>query len=246
VRGWLVTVEGPDGAGKTTQAARLRDAFQAAGIPVVLVREPGGTPLGESVRELLLDREPGAAPITPRADALLFNAARAQLVTERIEPALRNGTTVICSRFADSTLAYQGAGMGLPLSDLRALERFATGGLTPDLTVLLDLPVELGLRRKAGEETRFEQAFDVAFHQRVREGFLALATADRGRFVTLDAGAGADEVFTALRAAVEQRLGVRLGSAVSPQASAAARVTGADDTSANANEPNDAAVRITP
>jgi dTMP kinase len=240
-----VTVEGPDGAGKTTQAMRLRDAFEAAGIPVALVREPGGTLLGESVRELLLDREPGAAPISPRADALLFNAARAQLVTERIEPALQNGTTVICSRFADSTLAYQGAGMGLPLADLHALERFATGGLTPDLTILLDLPVELGLRRKKGEETRFEQAFDVAFHRRVREGFLALARSDPGRFVTLDAGAGADEVFRALRDAVEQRLGVRLGSEAS-HVSAVARVTAANDTSANANEPNGAAVRITP
>jgi dTMP kinase len=197
---------------------------------------------------LLLDREPRAAPISPRADALLFNAARAQLVTERIEPALRAGTTVICSRFADSTLAYQGAGMDLPLADLRALERFATGGLTPDLTILLDLPVELGLRRKTGEETRFERAFDVAFHQRVREGFLALAAAEPRRFVTLDAGAGPDEVFGAVRDAVEQRLGVRLGSGASPSASAAAvgRVLPGDDISANANEPNGAAVRITP
>ncbi len=242
-----MTLEGPEGAGKTTQAARLLDAFAAAGLAAVLVREPGGTALGESIRSLLLDGEAGAAPITPRADALLFNAARAQLVAEQVAPALAAGTTVICSRFADSTLAYQGAGMGLPLDDLRALERFATGGLRPDLTLLLDLPVEVGLARKRGvEETRFESGFDVAFHQRVRDGFLALAAAEPARFVTLDARNSPDTVFDRLVDAVERRLHVSLGS--SGRASVPAgldREQASAAAGAGESEPNDAPARIT-
>lgn len=215
-RARFVTIEGPEGAGKTTQAARLRAAFEAAGLPVLLVREPGGTALGEAIRTLLLDDDSQAAPISPRADALLFNAARAQLVAEQIEPALRSGTTVLCSRFADSTLAYQGAGMGLPDDALRALEQFATGGLRPDLTILLDLPVALGLARKRGiEETRFESGFDEAFHERVRAGFLALAAAGPHRFVTIDAGETPDAVFEQIMAAVEGRLGRLVGPAIS-------------------------------
>jgi dTMP kinase len=207
-RGWFVTFEGPEGAGKTTQAERLLAAFRDAGRAVLSLREPGGTELGEEVRQLLLRIQPGGPPIVPRADALLFNAARAQLVAEQIEPALRAGTTVICSRFADSTLAYQGGGMGLPIDDLQALERFATGGLKPDLTLLLDLPVEIGLGRKRGqEETRFESSYDLAFHGRVRDQFLSLAAEEPARFVTLDARATPDSVFAAVRAAVERRLG---------------------------------------
>lgn len=228
-----MTLEGPEGAGKTTQAARLRDAFEAAGLPVGLVREPGGTSLGESIRSLLLAAEPDDAPISPRADALLFNAARAQLVELEVKPALAAGGTVICSRFADSTLAYQGAGMGLPLDDLRALERFATGGLRPDLTILLDLPVEVGLARKrGGEETRFESSFDVAFHRRVRDGFLGLAAAEPGRFVTLDAREAPDVVFGRLIAAVESRLAVRMGRSAGGSGSVR-------------SEPNGSPVRIT-
>ena len=243
-RGWFVTLEGPEGAGKTTQAARLLDAFEAAGLAVALVREPGGTALGEAIRSLLLDGEPGAAPITPRADALLFNAARAQLVAEQVAPALAAGTTVICSRFADSTLAYQGAGMGLPLDDLRALERFATGGLRPDLTLLLDLPVEVGLARKRGvEETRFESGFDVAFHQRVREGFLALAAAEPARFATLDARELPDTVFDRLVDTVERRLGVRLGWPGRGPVSAGLSLE--QTPAAGGSEPNHTAARIT-
>ena len=177
---------------------------------MLLVREPGGTVLGEAIRSLLLDvkGDAGEAPISPRTDALLFNAARAQLVAEQIEPALARGVTVICSRFADSTLAYQGFGMGLRLDDLRELERFATGGVAPDLTILIDLPVEVGLARKRGvEETRFEASFDVAFHRRVRDGFLALASAEPGRFVTIDGRLTFEEVAQAARDAIEARLG---------------------------------------
>ena len=133
-RGRFITVEGPDGGGKTTQAGRLADALRAAGADVLLTREPGGTRLGERVRSILLDNETGVhAPI---ADALLFNAARAQHVAEVILPALAAGRTVICARYADSTLAYQGYGGGLPLDQLRQIQAAATQGLQPDVTVL--------------------------------------------------------------------------------------------------------------
>ncbi len=125
----------------------------------------------------------------------MFNAARRQLVTEVIEPALAAGTTVVCARFADSTRAYQGYGEGLPLAELDRLEAIATGGLRPDRTILLDLPVEIGLARKAPvDQTRFETGFDLAFHQRVRSGFMKMAAADPARFVVIDAGADADDV----------------------------------------------------
>jgi dTMP kinase len=232
-RGRFVTFEGPEGAGKTTQADLLRAAVEATARDVLLVREPGGTQVGEVIRGMLLDVGAAGAPVSPRVDALLFNAARAQLVEERIRPALERGTTVICGRFADSTLAYQGYGMGLPLDDLRALERFATGGIRPDLTILLDLPVTVGLARKRGEErTRFETAFDVGFHDRVRQGFLALAAAEPERFVTLDATADPADVFGAICLAVTERLGLPVGP---------------DDSSASrpASEPNARHVRIT-
>ena len=183
-RGWLLTLEGPEGAGKTTQAERLWRRAASLGIDVVLTREPGGTAVGERVRELLLD--PGSTH-GPRADALLFNAARAELVDEVLRPALGRGALVVSTRFADSTLAYQGYGAGLPLGDLLALQRFATAGLVPDLTILLDLPAEAGLARKDAERTRFESAFGIDFHRRVREGFRALAAADPERFAIVDA-----------------------------------------------------------
>jgi dTMP kinase len=185
--GVFLTIEGPEGAGKTTQAARLRDALAADRTEVVLTREPGGTALGERIRDVLLAVAEGS-PHDSRADALLFNAARAQLVAEVIRPALERGAVVISTRFADSTLAYQGYGAGLPIGDLRAIEAIATGGLRPDRTILLDVPVETGLGRKGGEElTRFETAFDVDFHRRVRDGFLALAALDPARFVVIEA-----------------------------------------------------------
>ncbi len=189
--GWLLTIEGPEGAGKTTQAERLRGAGRQAGLSVVLTREPGGTPMGERIRELLLARDAGH---DPRADALLFNAARAQLVADVIRPALARGELVICTRFADSTLAYQGYGAGVPLADLRALETLATGGLRPDRTILLDLPTEVGLARKGAEQTRFETDFPAEFHRRVRDGFLELAAAEPDRVTVVDAGRAPDEV----------------------------------------------------
>ena len=185
-RGRFITFEGPEGSGKTTQAARLVPTLRERGIPVLSTREPGGTVLGERIREILL--APADQPVDPLADALLFNAARRQLVSEVIEPALAAGTTVICARFADSTRAYQGYGAGLPLGELERLEGIATGGLRPDRTILLDVPVEIGLARKApDDQTRFETGFDVAFHQRVRSGSCAMAAADPARFVVVDA-----------------------------------------------------------
>jgi dTMP kinase len=223
-RGRFITIEGPEGAGKTTQASRLEATLRARGLAVRGTREPGGTILGERIRELLL--APSPTPIDPLADALLFNAARRQLVEEVIEPALRGGTTVICARFADSTRAYQGYGGGLGLDELSRLEEIATGGLEPDLTLLLDVPVEIGLARKApGDRTRFETGFDVAFHRRVRNGFLEMAVAEPGRFVVVDATQPADAVAERIGRAVDHLL--------------------FDDPS-SAGEPNRPAVRIHP
>jgi dTMP kinase len=246
-RGRFITIEGPDGGGKTTQAERLRDHLIAVGQSVHLTREPGGTWLGERLREVLLARTgdesstdtpgtttasgtgpttpagtttasgttiaastataAGTAPATtrdPLTDAFLFNAARRQLVREVIRPALDSGMTVICARYADSTLAYQGYGAGVDLAQLRAMADIATDGLQPDLTIVLDLPVEVGLARKApGDVTRFEAEFDVDFHRRVRDGFLALAAAEPARFVVIDASAGVDDVARRVRETVD-------------------------------------------
>jgi dTMP kinase len=211
-RGWFITIEGPEGSGKTTHAARLEAHLREAGLAVVRTREPGGTFLGERIRDLLLDVDSGDRPVDPLADALLFNAARRQLVEEVIRPALAAGTTVICARFADSTLAYQGHGAGLSLDELRALERVATGGLRPDLTVLLDLTPEAGLRRKSPDDrTRFELAFDLEFHRRVRDGFLAIAAAEPDRFVVVDAGRGTGAVWEDVRRAADRLRGAVIG-----------------------------------
>jgi dTMP kinase len=208
IRGWFITIEGPEGAGKTTQAAALAKHLVDAGLDVHVTREPGGTWLGERLREVLLARTDSAAATDPLTDALLFNAARRQLVTEVIRPALDAGRTIVCARFADSTLAYQGFGGGVPLERLLALEATATDGLRPDLTILLDLPVEAGLARKApGDVTRFEAEFDLAFHSRVREGFLALAAAEPGRFAVVDASGPTAEVAAAGVAALDRLLG---------------------------------------
>jgi dTMP kinase len=214
-RGRFITIEGPEGAGKTVQAARLEATLRARGVAVRGTREPGGTGLGERIRELLL--APAASPIDPLADALLFNAARRQLVEEVVEPTLAAGTTVICARFADSTRAYQGHGGGMDLDVLATLEEIATGGLQPDLTLLLDLPVEIGLARKAPDDrTRFETGFDVAFHRRVRNGFLAMAVHEPGRFRVFDATATEDEVAERIARAVDHLFSDESGATGEP------------------------------
>lgn len=184
----FITFEGPEGGGKTTQIRLLAAVLTARGRDVVLTREPGGTSIGDAVRQILLD--PGNTAMTPRAETLLFNAARAQLVEEVIRPALAAGKIVLCDRFADSTLAYQGYGHGQALGALGQLVDYATGGLKPDYTILLDIePVE-GLRRKrtdGGEEWNRIEEHDLAFHQTVREGYLALARAEPARWRRIDA-----------------------------------------------------------
>jgi dTMP kinase len=206
-RGTFITIDGPDGGGKTTQAERLAAHLSDRGTPVHVTREPGGTWLGERIRELLLERTGSAAPTDPIADALLFNAARRQLVREVIRPALDAGTTVVCARFADSTLAYQGYGAGLDQGRLRAMADLATDGLHPDLTIILDVPVEAGLARKApGDVTRFEAEYDLAFHERVRAGFLAIAAAEPGRVVVVDATGDIDAVSEAIADHVDRRV----------------------------------------
>jgi dTMP kinase len=201
----FITLEGPEGAGKTVLARRLAGALVDRGHAVRLTREPGGTTLGERVRALLLERSTGDLAIDARADALLFNAARAQLVAEVIRPALAAGEVVLCARFGDSTLAYQGYGAGLPLDQLRGIAEVATGGQSPDLTILLDVDPEVGLRRKSpGARNRFEASFDLDFHRRVRAGFLELARQEPERWRVLDSTSHVDRVFDdLLRVALE-------------------------------------------
>ena len=198
--GVFITLEGPEGAGKTLQAQRLVDELRSDGQRARLTREPGGTRLGEQIRSIVLAAAEGGAGIDPMADALLFNAARAQLIAEVITPALAAGEIVVCARFADSTLAYQGYGAGAPLTALKAVEDAATGGLLPDLTILLDVPPEVGLARKVeASRNRFEATFDLEFHRRVRDGFLELARTEPGRWVVVDATRDADAVFGDVR-----------------------------------------------
>jgi len=202
----FITLEGPEGAGKSLQAGRLVDSLRAAGDPARLTREPGGTHLGERVRSIVLSDGPGEATIGPVTEALLFNAARAQLVAEVIGPALDAGEIVVCDRFADSTLAYQGYGAGLGLTELRAIADVATMGLAPDLTILLDIPPEIGLARKtAASRNRFEATFDLAFHNRVRAGFLQLAREEPDRWTVLDATRDPESVFRDIQDAVASR-----------------------------------------
>lgn len=225
--GRFITIEGPDGAGKTLQATLLADALGARGHDVLLTHEPGGTRLGDQLYELLMAN--GGEPIDPVADALLFNAARAQHVAMAIRPALEAGRVVVCARYADSTLAYQGYGGGVDLDTLRRIIAIATGGLVPDRTVLLDLRAEAGLRRKTPDShTRFETSFDLAFHLRVRAGFLEMAAADADRWVVVDAGRDAASVHASVLEAVletvDRSVAVGRGPSAGEPAKVAARI----------------------
>lgn len=197
-RGKFITFEGGEGCGKSTQAALLKEALEETGLEVVVVREPGGTKLGEKIRALLKDELED--PPCDRAELLLFEAARAQLVEETIRPALEKGAWVISDRFSDSTLAYQGYGRGLPLDVLRRANEFAIQGLKPDLTVLLDVPPETAASRMRRRESATGTPADRIecagreFHERLRRGFIELAEAEPERFARVDAGVSEDEV----------------------------------------------------
>jgi len=196
IRGSLITFEGGEGAGKSTQIRKLCERLVSEGkiseSDVVRVREPGGTSMGEGIRELLKRRD---ATISSEAEALLFAACRAQLVTEVIMPALKSGKVVVCDRFADSTVAYQQGGRGLPGDSVRAVNELACQGVKPRLTFLLDLPAEVGLARAStrdgGSPDRLE-ALDLAFHQRVRTTYQLLAAAEPTRFLVLNAALSPD------------------------------------------------------
>lgn len=202
--GYFITFEGGEGSGKTTQIALLREKLAAQGLNVLVTREPGGTPLGDSVRALLMDRR---SQIVPTAEVLLFSASRAQLVEEVIRPHLDGGGIVICDRYADSTYAYQGYGRGLDLAVLRQLTRITTGGLIPDLTVYLAIEAAIGLARrdKAGDLTRLD-ALDLSFHQRVQDGYKALIAESPQRWAMVDADQPTEQVFAAVWEIVRARL----------------------------------------
>jgi len=209
----FITFEGPEGSGKTTQIRLLAELLEAEGLAVTTTREPGGTRIGNAVRALLLD--PAHTEMSPRAEALLFQAARAQLVDEVIQPALIAGNVVLCDRYADSTLAYQGYGHGQELEPLRRLGAFATGGLLPDLTVYLDIDVQAGLARKragAAEEWNRMENKALAFHQRVRDGYLRLAADEPARWLVVDAGQQVAAIHAAVAARVSTLLRTMAGN----------------------------------
>ena len=181
----FITFEGEEGSGKSCQAEELRTWFSERGIPVTITHEPGGTELGEKISDLV--KWAKKTDISPMTELLLFNASRAQHVKEVIRPALDEGKVVICDRFDDSTTAYQSFGRGLDLEMVKKINTTATGGLRPDLTILLDLSIEDGLVRKIGEKLdRFEQE-DINFHRKVREGYLKLANEEPERWLVIDA-----------------------------------------------------------
>jgi dTMP kinase len=201
----FITIEGPDGSGKTSQVKPLVEFLLSKGYPIFSAREPGSTAISEQVREIIMRLDNTA--MHPRTETLLFCSARAQLVEEVIRPRLAKGEIVLLDRYADSTLAYQGYGHGLPLDRVRAVIGFATGELQPDLTVLLDLDVELGLQRrsKGGEWNRLD-AYAVEFHRRVRRGYQHLAQAEPQRWVTIDAAQAPEQVQSDLRQVITERL----------------------------------------
>lgn len=210
--GLFLTVEGVEGSGKTTQLHRLASLVQRGPREVVLTREPGGTPLSDRIRALLLD--PDEKAMDPITELLLYAAARRQHVVQLIEPALGRGAVVLCDRFTDATLAYQGYGRTLSLDRLQQLNSMATGGLRPGLTILYDLPEEEGLRRAHSRNLSSAQSLgesrmegeDLRFHRRVREGYLALAAAEPERFIVIDSSGAIDEI----TATTLQRLTERL------------------------------------
>jgi dTMP kinase len=201
----FITLEGPEGSGKTSHIPPLVEFLRGRGYTVFPTREPGGTSIGEQIRDVLHSLK--NTEMHARTETLLYQAARAQFVEEIVRPRLALGETVISDRYADSTLAYQGYGHQQDLAQVRALIEYATGGLVPDLTILLDVDVEVGLKRKtknASEWNRLD-AYGLAFHRRVRAGYLEMARQEPGRWVVVDAGQGWEEVQANLRNRILER-----------------------------------------
>jgi len=205
----FITFEGPEGSGKTSQLPGLAKFLEGEGYQVVRTREPGGTKISDQIRAVLTDL--GNKELHPRTEILLFLAARAQLVEQVIKPALAEGKLVLCDRYGDSTLAYQGYGHGLDLEALRNMLAFATDGLKPDLTVYLDIDVEAGLqrKRKVDEWNRLD-AYEISFHQRVRDGYHQLIALEPERWAMVDAALPKDEVQSQIRKVVMAKLGRNL------------------------------------
>ena len=202
---YFITLEGPEGGGKTHQAARLVDYLKKRGFNALLTREPGGTPISDQIRQVLGNL--GNTAMDPRTEFLLFSAARAQHVQQVIQPHLDGGGVVVCDRYFDSSLAYQGFGHRLDLATLREVTRFATSGLIPNLTLLLDLPVEQGLeRRQRGGNWNRLDAYALEFHERVRQGYARLAADEPERWVMVDAAREINTVWNDVITAVEARL----------------------------------------
>ncbi len=213
---YFITFEGVEGCGKTTQIRRLAAALAGAGKQVTQTREPGGCPIADKIRAILLDADNSA--MTPSAELLLYAAARAQHISEVIAPALKRGDIVLCDRFTDATLSYQGYGRGLDRETILRLNDMATAGCRPDLTVLIDCPVETGLQRamarinaksRANSNSTREERFEMEsrqFHQRVRDGYLTLAAEEPHRFVVVDGTGSIGEIAAAIASAVTSRL----------------------------------------
>jgi dTMP kinase len=211
-RGAFITIEGGEGAGKSTQARRLVAWLERQGVRAVATREPGGTPTGEQIRDLVMHRGPAAWH--PLTETLLFFAARREHLDRVILPALATGRWVVCDRFADSTMAYQGYGAGLGPEPIAALYDLVVGAIKPDLTLILDLPLAAArrrLKRRAGASDRFERRRR-AYHERVRAGFLAIAARDRKRCAVIDATQPADAVAAAIERTVRRKLDRRLAA----------------------------------
>ncbi len=200
----FITFEGSDGSGKSTQIHLLEDYLRKNGQDVQLTREPGGTDIGEGIRQVLLDME--HEKMHARTETLLFNAARAQLIEQEIRPALSGGKVVLCDRFADSTVAYQGYGREQNIEELKRLISFATGGLSPDLTLYLDLPPEEGIRRKLADYQNRLDVQGLSFYRRVAAGYREMIAQEPQRWVVINAGRSLEEVHQEVVRAVQDKL----------------------------------------
>jgi dTMP kinase len=211
MKGTFITFEGIEGSGKSTQIALLANYLTTRGVQHVLTREPGGTLIGDQIRKILLD--PASNALDPAAELLLYAASRAQHLREIIIPALASGANVLCDRFSDATLAYQGYGRGLDIEMIRALDRIVTAGMRPDLTLLFDIEAASGIARARGRnnsrgleaEARFENE-ELAFHERVRQGYLALVAQEPERIQVVDASSSAEAIQAEVRKIVDKRL----------------------------------------